>query len=157
MLFVARAIRTKQRRCRMLHGGTSWPTDFDKYLKKQGQLSVTIWTSGPSILLYNYFHSSRRSWQFFWCDFSFVIRKVRDSAARKLKRGRKKKAMWEGRGVKAVKPVRKTTAFSPRLLPHRFLFRPWLSIRAAETFTLRTVKEKTHYKNCQLCRLFPLD
>ena len=35
MLFVARAIRTKQR-CRMLHGGTSQPTDFDKYVKKQG-------------------------------------------------------------------------------------------------------------------------
>ena len=114
---------------------------------------MTIWTSGPSILLHNYFHFSRRSWQFFWCDFSFVIRKVRDSAARRLKRGRKKKRCGRGRGVKAV---RKTTAFSPRLLPHRFLFRPWFSIRAAETFTLRTVKE-THRKNCQLRRLFPLD
>ena len=57
---------------------------------------MTIWTSGPSILLHNYFHFSRRSWQFFWCDFSFVIRKVRDSAARRLKRGRKKKPLWEG-------------------------------------------------------------
>ena len=38
MLFVARAIRTKQR-CRMIHGGTtSEPTDFDfdKCVKKQG-------------------------------------------------------------------------------------------------------------------------
>ena len=47
------------------------------------------------------------------------------------------------------------TAFSPRPLPHRFLFRPRFSFRAAESLTLnlRASKEKTHQKCRQLSRL----
>ena len=76
---------------------------------------MTIWTSAPSILLHNYFHFSRRSWQFFWCDFSFVIRKVRDSAARRLKRGRKKKnVVGGGEGWRQwEKPLPSPLASSP--------------------------------------------
>ena len=39
------------------------------------------------------------------------------------------------------------TAFSPRPLPHRFLFRPRFSSRVDVTPTLRTTKEKTHQKS----------
>ena len=45
------------------------------------------------------------------------------------------------------------TAFSPRLLPNHFLFRPLSSFRTALTLTLQTTKEKTHQKNWKLCRL----
>ena len=38
------------------------------------------------------------------------------------------------------------TAFSPRPLPHRFLFRPRFSFRTGESLTLRTTKEKTDQK-----------
>lgn len=70
---------------------------------------------------------SVRGWRFFWCVFLFVVRKLRDTTARKLYRGRKRK-LW--RGEKAVS--------SPRPLPHCFLFRPQFSIRAALTLRLRT-------------------
>lgn len=58
--------------------------------------------------------------------FSFVVRKVRVTAAQKLSRGRNR---------------------------YRFLFRPRLRFRAAEYLTLPTTKEKTHQKARQLCRL----
>ena len=45
------------------------------------------------------------------------------------------------------------TAFSPRPLPHRFLFRPRFSFCAAESRTLRTTKEKRQQNNRQLRRL----
>lgn len=78
--------------------------------------------------------SSLRGWRFFWCVFLFVVRKVRDTTARKPNRGRKRKR-W--RGEKVVS--------SPRPLPHCFLFRPQFGIRAALTLTLRN----THKKNTE--------
>ena len=81
-----------------------------------------------------------------WRVFSFVVCEVRDSAARKLNRGQKKKRKGEGeRG--------EVNDFSPRLPPHRFLFRPRFSFSAAVTLTFRTTKEKKkRNKNCQLLR-----
>ena len=55
---------------------------------------------------------------------------------------------WEGRGGgEGGDEGRRcffVTVFSSRPLPHRFLFRPRFSFRAAEFLTLRTTKGKTH-------------
>ena len=45
------------------------------------------------------------------------------------------------------------TAFSPCLLPNRFLFWPWFSFHPALTVTLQTTKQKMHQKNWQICSL----
>ena len=95
--------------------------------------------------------NSLHSWQSLWCLFSFTVRKVKVSAARMLKQGRNRKRWGRRRREKAVVFL---TTFTPRPLPHRFFFfRPPFSFRAAESLTLRIIKEKSHQKNCQLRRL----
>ena len=51
---------------------------------------------------------SLQSFQFFWCIFSFVVRKVRVNAVQRLDRGRNRKWLGRGEGEKAVtKTIRK--------------------------------------------------
>ena len=78
---------------------------------------------------------SQRSWRLFGV-FSFVVRKVRNSTARKLKRGRKRKRRGKGREEKTVRK----TAFSlrrrripPPSLPN---YRPLYSKRSLRASSL---------------------
>ena len=56
-----------------------------------------------------------RSWRTFWCVFSLAVHRVRDSAARNLNRGGKRKRWGRGRGEKAVRKI--AGGFSHCLLP----------------------------------------
>ena len=79
---------------------------------------------------------SLRSWKFFWCFFFFFCgsqsKRLSCTAALKSKQ---QTVRQEGVGSMG-------DAFSPRLLPHRFLFRPKYSICAVVSLTNRTTKEK---------------
>ena len=91
--------------------------------------------------------SSLRSWRLFCCLFSFVVRKVRDSAAQKLNRGRKRKRWGRGRGEKAVRKTSPASLFS--ILCFSSLVQ--LSLGLISYFTNHKLKEKIHKKkNCQL-------
>ena len=84
--------------------------------------------------------SSLRSWRLFCCLFSFVVRKVRDSAAQKLNRGRKRKRWGRGRGEKAV---RKTSP-EPLFPIVRFSSLVQLSLGLISYFTNHKLKERIH-------------
>ena len=93
--------------------------------------------------------SSLRSWRLFCCVFSLVVRRVRDSAARKLNRGRKRKRWGRGRWEKAV---RKTSPAPPFPIVLFFVLGSafaWLNILFYEP----QIKRKNSPKNCQLRRL----
>ena len=61
-------------------------------MKNRKVVTIQIETWGEVVPL----RPSLRSWRFFWCLFSFVVRKVRDTAAQKLNRRRTRKR-WRRR------------------------------------------------------------
>ena len=92
--------------------------------------------------------SSLRSWRLFCCLFSFVVRKVRDSAAQKLNRGRKRKRWGRGRGEKAVRKTSPASLFS--ILCFSSLVQ--LSLGLISYFTNHKLKEKIHKKKLPATR-----
>ena len=86
-------------------------------MKNQKVVTIQIETWGEVVPL----RPSLRSWRFFWCLFSFVVRKVRDTATQKLnqRRTRKRCTEQEARGEKGwEKPP-----FSPPFLRHKREFK----------------------------------
>ena len=118
-------------------------------LGKQPLTNENLYGRLPKVTEKKKLCSSLRSWRLFCCVFSLVVRRVRDSAARKLNRGRKRKRWGRGRGEKAV---RKTSPAPPFPIVLFFVLGSafaWLNILFYEP----QIKRKNSPKNCQLRRL----
>ena len=76
-------------------------------MKNRKVVTIQIETWGEVVPL----RPSLRSWRFFWCLVSFVVRKVRDTAAQKLNRRRTRKRCSRRQGGKGVRK----TSFLPTL------------------------------------------
>ena len=86
-------------------------------MKNRKVVTIQIETWGEVVPL----RPSLRSWRFFWCLFSFVVRKVRDTAAQKLNRRRTRKR-WRRRQGGGGKGWEKPP-FSPPFLGHKREFK----------------------------------